>query len=216
MTDLPLGASRETVAAFIAARYAALGYDAGWRFITCPEANKNHAKMLLVTLNPAGSKPHGPNWSQERGSAYRVEQWEGALALQDQILRLFAFLGLKDAEVFSAQYVPFRSPRWALLPHKPEALEVARTIWRWLLPQVAFDCVVCVGKGVVGKEIAQLMGAEPLASYKLGWGEQTADRYRMPDGRSIVALPHLSQFLLFSRAQCAPNLRTVLFDGGAV
>ena len=134
------------------------------------------------------------------------------MQLQQQILKLFSFLKLSDEEVFSAHFVPFRSPGWDALPKKPEALSIARAIWRWLLPQVAFDRVICVGKNVAGEGIAELLGARPSGSHPLGWKGQTADSYTLGDGRSIVALPHLSRFLLFNRAACEPVLRNLFTD----
>lgn len=44
-----------------------LGYKLGWRFITCPQQQASTAKLLLVSLNPAGREVHGPSWSQEQG-----------------------------------------------------------------------------------------------------------------------------------------------------
>ena len=58
-------------AAEIENEYRNLRYKLGWRFITCPQANADRAKLRLVSLNPAGRAKHGPAWSQEGGSAYR-------------------------------------------------------------------------------------------------------------------------------------------------
>ena len=182
-----------------------LGYPYGWRFITCPQSNADRAKLLLVTLNPAGRAKHGPAWSQEAGSAYRVEAWNGLPAgtapLQVQVQRLLAFLRLRDEEVFSAHYVPFRSPSWAELEHKQEAEVFARTLWGWIQPKLRFDHIVCIGKERPGKAISALFNAKLETSLPVGWGSITADRYRLPDGRQLVALPHLSRFGIFGRQE---------------
>jgi hypothetical protein len=145
------------------------------------------------------------------GSAYRVESWNGLPAgtanLQLQVQRLFAFLGLRDEEVFSAHYVPFRSPSWAELDHKQEAEVFARRLWGWIQPKLSFDRIVCIGKDRPGKAIAALFGAKLETSLPVGWGNITADRYRLPDDRQMVALPHLSRFGVFGRQEGEGTLK---------
>ena len=181
-----------------------LGYKLGWRFITCPQANAARAKLLLVTLNPGGREIHEPSWSQEEGSAYTVESWKGLPpgreGLQQQVQRMFALVGVSEEEVFSAHYVPFHSPSWAELDRKAEAEAFAKKLWIWLQPSLTFERIICIGKET-GKPIASLFGAALECSLPVGWGAVTADRYRLPDGRSLIALPHLSRFGLFGRLQ---------------
>lgn len=202
-------------AAEIEAEYHRLGYTYGWRFITCPYENLRKAKLLLVSLNPAGTVPHGPPWSQEAGSAYRVESWDnapiGQARLQRQIQALFQILGLCDEEVFSAHYVPFRSPSWETLSRRDEAQSFALQLWTWLKPKLTFEKIVCVGKDQPAQAIAQLFNAKREGSFAVGWGNVSADRYRLPDGRSLIALPHLSRFSIFGRPEGAEALRR-LFD----
>lgn len=121
-------------AAAIESEYRRLGYSYGWRFITCPERNADHAKLLLVSLNPAGRAQHGPAWSQESGSAYLVEAWGdlpvGAAKLQRQVQAMFSLLDLSPDEVFSAHYVPFRSPSWDALARRDEAEAFSHGLWQ--------------------------------------------------------------------------------------
>ena len=207
----PLSDEPIVQAAAIEKEYRRLGYRYGWRFMTCPQARMESARLLLVSLNPAGRQVHGPAWSQETGSAYRVESWDGLAAgtapLQPQVQLLFDLLGLNDEEVFSAHYVPFRSPSWADLEHKAEAETFAKQLWLWLRPKLSFDKVVCIGKERPGKPIAALLDATFEASLPVGWGDVTADRYRLTDGRPLIALPHLSRFGLFGRPQADAALR---------
>lgn len=199
-------------AADIEKAYRSLGYQYGWRFATCPWEQASAAKLILVTLNPAGREAHGPGWSQELGSAYRVESWNGQppgrSLLQQQVQRLFSFLDLADEAVFSAHYVPFRSPTWSELDQKAEAERFALELWRWLRPKLTqFERIICVGKNRPGKPIAALFDAKHEASLRVGWGDVTADRYRLADGRPLIALPHLSRFALFGRSTGEDCLR---------
>lgn len=192
-------------AAEIENEYRRLGYSYGWRFITCPQANAATAKLVLVSLNPAGREVHGPPWSQERGNAYRVEAWgglpTGQAPLQRQVQHMFALLGLSDEQVFSAHYVPFRSPSWEALDRRTEAEAFARRLWKWLSPKLSFERLICIGKNKPGRPIADVFQASFETSLPVGWGSVTADRYRLPDGRPLIALPHLSRFGIFGRKE---------------
>ena len=193
-----------------------LGAAYGWRFITCPQSRAGSAKLLLVSLNPAGRERHGPSWSQEEGSAYSVEQWgahpPGMAPLQRQVQRMWELLGLTEEQVLSAHYVPFRSPSWADLPRQAEALSFSEELWTWLLPRTHFERVVCIGKDVPGRPIAKLLNAKNEATLPVGWGSVTANRYRLPDGRALIALPHLSRFAVFGRKESVGPLQA-LFSG---
>ncbi len=120
---------------------------------------------------------------------------------------MLAMLGLADEHVFSAHYVPFRSPSWAELASREAAERFAEGLWRWLLPRVEFETVVCIGEDRPGKPLAALLNAHLETSLPVGWGDITADRYRLPDGRALIALPHLSRFALFGRAASEAPLR---------
>jgi hypothetical protein len=209
--DTPLEDEPIVKAAEIEEACRKLGYRYGWRFITCPQANAARAKLLLISLNPAGREVHGPSWSQEDGSAYRIESWGGLAPgtsnLQRQVQQMLALLKLRDEEVVSAHYVPFRSPSWAELDRKAEAETFARSLWRWLAPRLSFDRIVCIGKEKPGKPMANLFGGVFERSMPVGWGNVTADRYRITDGRQFVALPHLSRFAIFGRPEGAQALR---------
>lgn len=180
-----------------------LGYDLGWRFMMCPEATMRTATVAVVGLNPGGRKRHGPTWSSEGGNAYWTESWGGQVAgmdpLQRQVQMLAGKLNIGAADVFAAQFVPFRSNSWADLANSREAVEFARKLWAWTLAQSPAKTIVCLGKKVVGPEIASIVGATLNDVTPAGWGDQTIDVYRSEAGVKVVALPHLGRFKLMGR-----------------
>jgi len=107
--------------------YVRLGHTLGWRFLTCPRSSfVEYPKVALVTLNPAGSRdyPELPRRSQEDGSAYIIESWDGVCAgtapLQRQIRKFFELIASRTgvssgdallAASLTANFVPFRSAR---------------------------------------------------------------------------------------------------------
>jgi hypothetical protein len=209
--NAPLSDEPIVKAAEIEVEYRRLGYERGWRFMMCPQANAASARLLVVTLNPGGRGVHGTTWSHEAGNAYCVEDWgsaePGKAKLQLQMQAMYRLLGARDDEVFTANYVPFRSPTWRDLERRPEAMAFAGKLWTWLLPKLSFDLAVCIGKYEPGRSLAALLNAELEARVKIGWGTVTADRYRLPDGRLFVALPHLSRFSVFGRGASENGLR---------
>jgi hypothetical protein len=46
-------------------------------------------------------------------------------------------------------------------------------------------------------------------SVALGWGAVTGDRYRLSDGRKLIALPHLSRFSIFDRDESREPLQAL-------
>lgn len=191
-----------------------LGYNIGWRFITCPEGIFWNASVILVGLNPGGRKHHGPDWSSEDGNAHWVESWGGMPAgtdpLQQQVQRMVDMLGLTREEIGSAQFVPFRSNSWSELAHRDEAVAFSRRLWSWALERTKATTFICLGKAVTGIEIARLLQACHVHSFDVGWGTQTAERYEAQDGRAVVALPHLGRFRLFGRRESQAGLRAAL------
>jgi hypothetical protein len=187
----------------IEAEHCRLGYTLGWRFLMCPEARLDDADVAIITLNPAGKYRGGAEWSQELGNAYAIESWgkaaSGASPLQQQIQRLCILLGRQADTVLAATFVPFRSPRWSSLPNQNEARAFSKELWKWALTRSPAKLFLCVGKNVVGPDLAILLNASKLPSIPTGWGQVTIDRYQATDGRLIVSLPHLSTFKLFSR-----------------
>ncbi len=179
-----------------------LGCRLGWKFLYSPERTLRTADVALITLNPGGENYEGPQWSYEDGNAYVTQAWgkraPGTHVLQRQVQIMFDLLGVEPDGALSAVYVPFRSPRWSALPRHKEAVAFARLLWRGVFDRHAPSIVVCVGKNVVGREIADLLGAKPAGAVEARWGAQTIDQFEFNGGR-IVELPHLSTFKLFGR-----------------
>jgi hypothetical protein len=194
--------SQELTSAAITAEHDRLGMKLGWRFLMCSEARLKDAKVAIITLNPGGTRRVDTEWSQERGNAYYIESWGGQAPgrdkLQVQMQALVNALGEDKDSVLAGCFIPFRSKEYSTLPRRAEAIQFARRVWGSVLEESPARLFVCVGKNVVGKGLSDLIGARPIASVPLGWGDQTIDRYEAPDGRVVIAFPHFSRFPPFS------------------
>ena len=197
----------------IEAAYQQLGYEIGWRFMTSPMHSFENPKVLLVSLNPSGRVEHGPRWSQEDGSAYLVESWDGQApgrdTLQVQIQGLVTHLGATFDEVASAHFVPFRSQRWDDLNNKALAVQFARALWTDFVVGMKPEYVICLGTKV-GEFIPNLFGAGALQKVRTGWGDISMSIGTTTYGGQIAILPHLGTFKLFSRPECKPYLLAAL------
>lgn len=180
-----------------------LGHQLGWRFMMCPEATLTSASVAIVGLNPGGRERHGTTWSCEAGNAYWIESWGGQAAglapLQRQVQQIARSIGAAPSDIFAAQFVPFRSPSWSDLPNPRDAVAFARDLWTWTLAQSPAQTILCLGKNVVGPEIAAIVGARKCGVMPAGWGDQTIDIYRSAQGIKVIALPHLGRFKLMGR-----------------
>jgi hypothetical protein len=191
----------------IDAEHDRLGMNLGWRFLMCPEARLKDAKVAIITLNPGGTRRVDTEWSQEHGNAYYIEGWGGRAPgqhkLQVQVQALVKAIGEDKDSVLAGCFIPFRSKDYRALPRPAECIQFARRLWGSVLEESPARLFVCVGKNVVGKGLAGLIGARPLSSVPLPWGGMpiTIDRYQAADGRAVVAFPHFSHFPPFSRPE---------------
>ena len=184
-----------------------LGMRLGWRFLMCPEARARDAEVAVVTLNPGGTRRVDTEWSQERGNAYYIESWGGQTPgrdkLQVQVQTLVKAIGHDKDSVLAGCFIPFRSRNFADLPRKSDAIQFSRRLWAATLEQSSARLFLCVGKNIVGENLAELIGARPIAAVPMHWGDQTINLYQSPDGRAVVAFPHFSRFPPFSSPERA-------------
>jgi hypothetical protein len=198
----------------IDAEHDRLGLTLGWRFLTGPQRALTTADVAIVTLNPRGTARHertlAESWSCEAGNAYAVESWRGqppgSDPLQRQILALVSALGSAPDETLMGHFIPFRSARIEHLAPRKEATMFGLRLWRWAAAQSPARLYVCVGKDDAGVGIATAIHASPIEDRPTGWGDVTMRLYRATDGRAVLALPHLSTFKLFSRADCVARV----------
>jgi hypothetical protein len=205
MAAAPIEVQPEMTPHDIQTEYELLGLTQGWRFLSSPSRNLTTARLAIITLNPGGERnleaSLAERWSSELGSAYRIEAWRGQSAgtapLQRQIQRLCALLCEVPDDVLSGHFGPFRSKDWYSLPRREEAALFGLKLWRGILAESPARLIVCIGKAISGDGIAAACDARPVQSVPSGWGSLSIDRYLAPDGRRIIALPHLSRFGLF-------------------
>lgn len=180
----------------------------GWSFMYCPEARLRTARLGIIGLNPGADDEASPeqaaraywDWDED-GLAYVDQPWgaDGTLnPLQVQIRLLLEALDVESREVFAAQLVPFRSPSWTTLPKAYDAVKACRPLWEHIgreSPNIRLW--ISLGKEA-GRELANILGASRPERLNVGWRRHFAELYQTPDGRVVLALPHLSRFKLLS------------------
>ncbi|HEX4197079.1 MAG TPA: uracil-DNA glycosylase family protein [Caulobacteraceae bacterium] len=183
----------------VKSEYERLGYNKGWAFMMTPEALLTTAPTVLVGLNPGGDDDNAA-WDSPDGNAYLHGRWRPdgrPTTMQSQVRQIMATLDLEEAELFAAQFIPFRSKRFGDLPRADEALAFSRRLWAWVLERSPARLFICMGKDAAG-ELANLLRAQPTDRFKAGWGDLYVERFVSPNGRVVVRLPHPSRFPIFS------------------
>ena len=223
----------------IESEYRRLGHQLGWRFITGPKATFSpHTEVAFISLNPGGDidLPDHPHESSEQGSAYLIECWKGKAAgtenLQIQFQRLATTLqqhfgdksSLADyinTKILTAHFIPFRSQRFETLHAKAESINFGRKLWERIFKFILPRTIITLDPEAFGaiSEIISSSGGVQLSHerFQTGWGAGTRKpigcevrKYRQASKMvTILRLPHLSTYKLFSREECAPCLSEI-------
>lgn len=218
----------------ITEEYRRLGHSMGWRFLTSSRRSLfTSPQVALITANPGGDhqpKDHGTS-SCESGCAYIVERWKGQPAgeenLQRQVRMLFSAISRisRDSKggdallntSLSGYFVPFRSPRFSMLHNPRASIAFGSILWSKVFSMVGPRLVLTIDPHAF-KGITKLTKASGGAlcqskSFATGWGDYTADVCHFQFNgiaRTVVRLPHLSQYKLFSRPECIPKVEAML------
>lgn len=210
----------------IESAYRRLGHRLGWRFLSGPKATLSPAsRITFISLNPGGDydSPDHPRASQEKGSAFLVESWDGKPAgqskLQVQVGALFGHLAARVAggdrkalmnATLMGHFIPFRSPSFDLLDNKAESLAFGEQLWAGVFEHIAPQIVITMDAHTfkrVRSIIKNRRPSDPERHVQLptGWGNYMADVVHFGDPGSRVTLarlPHLSRFTIFTSAKC--------------
>lgn len=210
----------------IQAEYQRLGHSIGWRFLSGPKANlAGPSDLAFISLNPGGrdDPPWHPHGSQEKGSAYLVESWDGMPPgqsnLQIQVKAMFQGLATRRSvanyqelmnNTLMGYFIPFRSPNLASLNRKSESIAFGRRLWSGIFDHIAPRLIITIDNQTY-KQISCIVrdhrpGSQEEA-YRLptGWGDYMADvsYFRCGNDRITIArLPHLSRFGIFTSQKC--------------
>jgi hypothetical protein len=215
--------------------YVRLGHAMGWRFLTSPRATLAHTTPIaLITLNPGGSveRPDHARESSESGSAYIVEHWRrgkgpGDAPLQREVRILFSLLAAAHGAAssgdellhrsLSAYFVPFRSPSFEALAFPDESLAFASRLWSRLFEHLDPKLVITIDRRTahcVGRILGEKLDVTPSEQhFPTGWGEVTAEIRTFECGgarRSLLRLPHLSRFGVFTRSKSRQHMERVI------
>ncbi|MEM9762631.1 MAG: uracil-DNA glycosylase family protein [Pseudomonadota bacterium] len=184
-------------------RYQHFGCRAGWRLLYSPPHVLDGATVAFIGLNPGGDHaPQGhPDFAPIGGSAYEDETWAdhsaGDAPLQRQVRRLFHVAGAEPTDVLAGNLVPFRSPTWASMPRRREALDFVRNLWERIIERAKPRLVITMGRACTD-QVAGLLQLGPLRGRPAGWGRARLFTGERGD-RRMIGLPHLSRFQLMGR-----------------
>ena len=216
----------EQCCADIQAEYQRLGHAIGWRFLSGPRANlERKTEVAFISLNPGGrdDPPGHPHESQERGSAYLVESWDGMPPgqsnLQVQVKAMFRELATRKGaanyqdlmnNTLMGYFIPFRSPNFESLNRRPESIAFGQRLWSGIFDHIAPKLIITIDNQTF-KHVSGIIRdgrpgwGEETNRVPTGWGGYMADITRFKGERggiTIARLPHLSRFGIFTSQKC--------------
>jgi hypothetical protein len=186
----------------------------GYKLLCCPWATIDVAQVAFVSLNP-GKPPKGADLrvlSDERGNSYEVEQFNTESPITAQFLKFSSFLGLQPSSILTGVVCPFRGDRWKHFSNeqKRAGLNLGRDFWCQAMTK-KIRTVVTLGD-VATQTINNFLGAKLETVVRSGWGNITLKRFSSDKKISVIQLPHLSTFKIFSRDECKAPLEEI-FEG---
>ena len=186
-------------------------FKKGYKLLYCPWDTIGKSSTAFVSLNP-GNAPVNANLrliSDERGNSYEVEKNITKSPINKQFLELCKFLNKKPSEILAGTVCPFRSSSWNSLTKRQRdaGIKIGQKFWSEVLLNI--DLIVCVGYESANI-ICGILDFEDDIIIDSGWGDLKLKRYNNSKNQTMVSLPHLSTFKLFSRQQCIGPLREIL------
>ena len=184
------------------------------------------SSIWTVGLQPGGSHAEHDQWCREPGAhdyrdGYRASAVvrPRGLQLRRQLDLMILWLGIDWRDTLSLNLVPFRSARWEKQPlrWREAALDFARNhFWPLLVTHRQPRLVIAFSKDVAQVlRSPALFGHRTFRTYPTGWGVYTADISDL-DGTTLLRLPHLSTFKIFTRPECREPLARIRSDSGLI
>lgn len=217
----------------ISEAYKTIGHSHGWSFLYTPGNTLSaDTRFLFMGLNPGGElNDYSVSLTTEKGNAYHPDverDWLGngqPHPLQMQVVEFYSKLAerlkcdVKELmnSTLAANYCPFRSKTWASLKNKNMSLDVCSSLWTDLFKDTQITTIVCMSSLVYGQmtSIVTNNGGREVVSKAeyVGWGKVKYHykRFKLEDRDvSIICLPHLSRFKIFSSQGCEPQVNEIM------
>lgn len=199
--------------------YSEYGCLDGYKLLYCPWETIEKAKVAFISLNP-GEPPEDADLeviSDERGNSYEVEMLTTKSPITEQFLKLCEYIQVSPNEVLTGTICPFRSKDWNFFingypfsdKQKEIGLKLGMEFWSDALKHI--DLIITVGDETT-KSVIDIINAKKILEINSGWGNIKIRKYINSKNKTVIHLPHLSRFRLFSRAECQEPLEKVFFD----
>ena len=189
----------------------------GYKLLYCPGETIHKVKIAFISLNP-GKPPQNAEFreiSDERGNSYWVERKITESPITDQFLKLCEFIKKTPDEILTGAICPFRSKNWDFFMNgkvftdrqKEIGLNLGAEFWKEALKNVG--TIVTVGNETTDV-IKKILGVKQTQEINSGWSDVKLRRYENHEKNiSVIHLPHLSTYKLFSRPECREPLKKI-------
>ena len=188
-------------------------FSEGYKLLYCPWSTINQSSIAFISLNPGSKMPDEADMrilSDERGNSYEVERHTTKSPITHQFLELCKLLKKKPSDILTGTICPFRSKSWTSLSRgqRDAGIIFGKYFWQRTLDNITL--LICIGNDVASN-MTSISDFKKEKIFDSGWGDIKIIRYKDSIGKTLIHLPHLSTFKLFSRKECIPVLKEV-FD----
>ncbi len=186
-------------------------FNEGYKLLYCPWSTINHSSIAFISLNPGSNMPDKADMrllSDERGNSYEIEMHTTKSPITYQFLELCKLLNKNPSDILAGTICPFRGKSWNSFSRdqKNAGLMLGKYFWHKTLDKI--NLFICVGNDVA-KNMISISDFKKEKIFDSGWGDIKITRYKDSADKTLVHLPHLSTFKLFSRKDCLPVLEQV-------
>jgi len=184
-------------------------FSLGYHLLYCPWSTIQDSSVAFISLNPGRSIDKSTQKiSEEKGNSYKIAENNSISPITKQFLELCKFLGKLPEEILTGTIHPFRSNNWNSLSNEQKniGLKIGQEFWSEALLKV--DLIICVGN-VTANTIIKMLDFKINTTVASGWGNIKLKRYKNYKEQTLVHLPHLSTFRIFSRNECRDSLTEV-------
>ena len=186
-------------------------FKEGYKLLYCPWSTINHSSIAFISLNPGSNMPDEADirlLSDERGNSYEIEMHTTKSPITHQFLELCKLLNKNPSDILTGTICPFRGKSWNSFSRdqKSEGIMLGKYFWHKTLDKV--NLFICIGNDVA-KNMISISDFKKEKIFDSGWGDIKIKRYKDSADKTLIHLPHLSTFKLFSRKDCLPVLEQV-------
>ncbi|MAR94809.1 MAG: hypothetical protein CMD46_00350 [Gammaproteobacteria bacterium] len=181
-------------------------FKQGYKLLYVPWKTIDLAKITFISLNP-GEPPEDADLrviSDENGNSYEEEVEVTKSPLTHQFLRLTNFMNVAPTSILTGAFCPFRGEKWEHFSREQKEIgfEIGKKFWYPAIRKKEMKIIITLGHGkellnTFTMPIVKELNAKKVKEIVIGNNWCKLRRFEK-GSKTIIQLPHLSQFKIFT------------------